>query len=31
MNRLRKKIEKDPAKPEYLMTKRGVGYYLCDR
>lgn len=31
MNRLRKKIEKDPAKPEYLMTKRGVGYYLCGR
>ena len=26
--RLREKIEKDTGKPEYLMTKRGVGYYL---
>ena len=26
--RLRTKIEADPAKPVYLMTKRGVGYYL---
>lgn len=26
--RLRNKIENDPGKPEYLMTKRGVGYYL---
>lgn len=26
--RLRNKIEDDPSKPEYLMTKRGVGYYL---
>ena len=26
--RLRNKIEADPSKPEYLMTKRGVGYYL---
>ena len=26
--RLRNKIEDDPGKPEYLMTKRGVGYYL---
>ena len=31
VSRIRKKIEKDPAKPEYLMTKRGVGYYLCRR
>lgn len=29
VSRIRKKIEKDPAKPEYLMTKRGVGYYLA--
>jgi len=28
VNRLRQKIEKDPAKPEYLLTKRGVGYYM---
>lgn len=31
VSRIRKKIEKDPARPEYLMTKRGVGYYLCKR
>jgi len=29
--RIRSKIEKDTSKPEYLMTKRGVGYYLCRR
>jgi len=28
VSRLRTKIEDDPGKPEYLMTKRGVGYYL---
>ena len=27
---LRQKIEKDPTRPEYLVTRRGVGYYLCD-
>lgn len=31
VSRIRKKIEADPARPEYLMTKRGVGYYLCKR
>jgi len=31
VSRIRKKIEKDPAKPEYIMSKRGVGYYLCAR
>ena len=31
VSRIRKKIEKDPARPEYLLTKRGVGYYLCKR
>ena len=31
VSRIRKKIEKDPARPEYLMTKRGVGYFLSDR
>ena len=29
--RIRTKIENDTSKPEYLMTKRGVGYYLCKR
>lgn len=29
VNRIRKKIESDPAHPEYIMTKRGVGYYLA--
>lgn len=29
--RLRSKLERDSSKPEYLMTKRGVGYYLCKR
>ena len=28
VSRLREKTEKDPAKPEYLLTKRGVGYYI---
>ena len=31
VSRIRKKIEQDPARPEYLMTKRGVGYYLNGR
>jgi len=28
MNRLRRKIETDPAHPRYIVTKMGVGYYL---
>ena len=28
VRRLREKIETDPSKPEYLITGRGVGYYL---
>lgn len=28
VRRLREKLERDPASPEYIMTKRGVGYYF---
>ncbi len=28
VRRLREKLEKDPAKPEYIYTKRGVGYFF---
>ncbi|MBE6632366.1 MAG: response regulator transcription factor [Ruminococcaceae bacterium] len=28
VRRLREKLEKDPTEPEYLFTKRGVGYYV---
>ncbi len=28
MRRLREKLEDDPAEPEYILTKRGQGYYL---
>ena len=28
VSRLRKKLERDPSNPEYLITKRGVGYYF---
>lgn len=28
IRRLREKIEDDPGKPVYILTKRGVGYYF---
>lgn len=28
VRRLREKLEKDPSRPEYILTKRGVGYYF---
>jgi len=28
VRRLREKLERDPSKPEYILTKRGVGYYF---
>jgi len=31
IRRLREKIERDPAKPEFIFTKWGVGYYFTDK
>ena len=31
VRRIREKIEKDTSNPKYLMTKRGVGYYIANR
>lgn len=28
LSRIRKKIEKNPAEPEYIQNKRGVGYFM---
>ena len=31
IRRLREKIEKNPAQPEFIFTKWGVGYYFTDK
>lgn len=31
IRRLRQKVENNPSKAEYILTKRGVGYYFNDR
>ena len=31
IRRLREKMEEDPAKPKYILTKWGVGYYFADK
>ena len=31
IRRLREKIEPTPSKPEYILTKWGVGYYFTDK
>lgn len=30
IRRIREKIEKESAKPEYIITKRGIGYYIVE-
>ena len=30
VRRLREKIEDNPSEPQYVMTKRGAGYYFAD-
>jgi DNA-binding response OmpR family regulator len=30
INRLRAKIERNPAQPKYILTVRGVGYKFAD-
>ena len=31
VRRLREKLERNPAEPEYILTKWGVGYYFTDK
>jgi two-component system KDP operon response regulator KdpE len=30
MGQLRRKVERDPARPRWLVTEPGVGYRFCD-
>ena len=30
VRRLREKLENNPAEPEYVITKRGAGYYIAE-
>lgn len=30
VRRLREKIEEDPSSPKWIITRRGVGYYLSN-
>ena len=30
VRRLREKLEPNPSEPQYVITKRGVGYYFAD-
>jgi two-component system KDP operon response regulator KdpE len=30
LNRLRHKLETDPAQPRYLLTRPGIGYLLAE-
>ena len=31
IRRIREKIEKDSSRPEYIITKRGIGYYIVEK
>ncbi|MEG0073068.1 MAG: response regulator YycF [Clostridia bacterium] len=31
IRRIREKIEKDSSRPEYIITKRGIGYYIIEK
>ena len=30
VRRLREKLEKNPAEPEFILTKRGMGYFFAE-